>query len=368
MDAAKIVDGNGWFEVKANPISKAGIFPYSGRQLGMTGPDADRIFQVLRPPEELSDPECLASFRLIPWIDEHVMLGPAAQEINPGAVPAENKGVQGVIGEEVFFKDGILFANIKAFSNTLAELIRAGKRELSAGYRCIYEIASGVWQGQKYDAVQRKIRGNHLALVKEGRMGPDVAVLDKLTFTFDAREIEMPDVKKPEAGAGDGEGEKSSSGMTLEQLVSVVTELAPQIAKLTAAMSTLTGAAESKNEAAVDKEVTPPPAGEGVAKVAAMDQAQLEKQLLTRIVKRDILAKQISAHVGAFDHAEKTLEEVVKYGCEKLKIVAEVGQEAAALAGFLQAMPAALPSARVAAMDAITTEAVNFVTKHLGGK
>lgn len=381
MDASRVVDGNGWFEVKANPISKAGIFPYAGRQLGLTGPDADRIFQVLRPPEELGDPACVESFKLIPWIDEHVMLGPNAQEITDRAMAAEKKGVQGVIGEDVFFQDGTLFANIKAFSSTLAALIQAGKRELSAGYRCIYDMTAGVWNGQSYDAVQRKIRGNHLALVKEGRMGPDVAVMDRFTFSFDAKEIQMAETKD-QGGAASGAG-----AMTLEQLVSVVTELAPQVAKLTAAMGTLMGAAETAEKQATgevvapvaDKDPAAPAAvaapaevkkddgegGEGTPAGSGMDEATFVK----RIAQRDQLAKQISAHVGTFDHAEMTLDGVVKYGCEKLGIKADKGHEAAALSGFLQAKPAATPAATVSGMDSAAASGKgNFVTKHLKGE
>lgn len=385
MDASRVVDGNGWFEVKANPISKAGIFPYAGRQLGLTGPDADRIFQVLRPPEELGDPACVESFKLIPWIDEHVMLGPNAQEITDRAMAAEKKGVQGVIGEDVFFKDGTLFANIKAFSSTLAALIQAGKRELSAGYRCIYDMTAGVWNGQSYDAVQRKIRGNHLALVKEGRMGPDVAVMDRFTFSFDAKEIQMAETKD-QGGAASGAG-----AMTLEQLVSVVTELAPQVAKLTAAMGTLMGAAETAEKQATgeiaapvaDKDPAAPAAvaapaeikkddgegGEGTPAGSGMDAAQMERNVLGRIAKRDALVKQLSAHVGTFDHADKTFDDVVKYGCEKLGIKADKGHEAAALSGFLQAKPAATPAATVSGMDSAAASGKgNFVTKHLKGE
>jgi 8-oxo-dGTP pyrophosphatase MutT (NUDIX family) len=373
MDASRTVDGNGWFEVKANPISKAGIFPYSGRQLGLVGADADRIFQVLRPPEELSDPDCIESFKLIPWIDEHVMLGPNAQEATDRAMPAEKKGVHGVIGEDVFFKDGILFANIKAFSSTLSALIQAGKRELSAGYRCIYDMTAGIWNGQRYDAVQRKIRGNHLALVNEGRMGPDVAVMDRLTFTFDAMEVQMPDETKDQGGAASGAG-----AMTLEQLVSVVSELAPQVAKLTAAMGTMLGGAE-KAEAQASGAAEPAPAtdqvppvkkedgegGEGTPAGAGMDEAAFVR----RIAQRDALAKQISAHVGTFDHAEMTLDGVVRYGCDKLGIKADKGHEAAALSGFLQAKPAATPAATVAGMDSAASSGKgNFVTKHLKGE
>ena len=378
MDA-RTIDGNGWFEVKANPISKAGIFPYSGRQLGLTGPDADKMFQVLRPPEELGDPACVESFKLIPWIDEHVMLGPNAQEVTDKAMAAEKKGVQGVIGEEVFFKDGTLFANIKAFSSTLAALIQAGKRELSAGYRCIYDMTAGVWNGQSYDAVQRKIRGNHLALVNEGRMGPDVAVMDHFTFTFDAKELEMAEENKGGEGGGAG-------AMTLEQCIAVVSELAPQVAELTEAFGKMAAPAATAEPAgdkgappaatAATDPATPAPeakkegeGGEGTPAGAGMDAAAIERSVLGRIAKRDTLAAKISQHVGTFDHASMTLDDVVSYGCDKLGIKADKGVQAAMLEGYLQAKPAATPAASVSGMDgAAPSKGGNFVTKHLKGE
>jgi hypothetical protein len=368
-------DGNGWFEVKANPISKVGIFPYSGRQLGLTGADADRIFQVLRPEEELSAPECIESFKLVPWVDDHAMLGPAAQEVTDQAMAAEKKGIHGVIGEDVYYQDGVLYANIKAFSNTLAALIQAGKRELSAGYRCIYDIASGVWNGQHYDAVQRQIRGNHLALVQEGRMGPDVAVMDSFTFSFDTKELE--NMAQENAGS-------AISGMTLEQLVAVVNELAPQVAKLTEAMGTMMGAAEKaehqatgaiqdEQPAVTDGEQKPEaPAADMEEKKdedqykSGMDAAMIERNIVQRLAKRDSIARQLSVHIGTFDHAEKSLEQVVAYGLDKLGVKAEKGQEMATLAGYLQAKKAEAPAATVTGMDSAKPAAGSFIDQFLG--
>jgi hypothetical protein len=359
MDA-RLVDGNGWFEVRDNPLSKVGIFPYSGRQLGL---DTDEVFQVLRPEEELSDPACVESFKLLPWIDEHVMLGPVAQEMSPSAVPAEKKGVAGVVGENVYFKDGVLRGNIKAFSSTLATLIAAGKRELSAGYRCIYDMTAGTWNGKPYDAVQRKIRGNHLALVTEGRMGPDVAVMDHFTFTFDAQEAYMAD----ETTEGGGSPDLAAAVATISQLV-------PELSKLVAALSPLLGAAE-KTEAAASgmtedkpKEPTDMEPVEDKAK-PAMDAAEMERHLVGVIARRDQLARQISQHVGTFDHSDKTLGEVVAYGCDKLGIKAEKGQELSTLSGYLQAKPVTTPSATVhTGLDSANPTGASFVDRHLNPK
>jgi len=58
------------------------------------------------------------------------------------------------------------------------------------------------------------------------------------------------------------------------------------------------------------------------------------KALLGEIAQRDVLASQISKFVGAFDHAEKTLAEVAKYGVEKLGLKAPAGQEQTALDAY----------------------------------
>ena len=191
MDAAskRHVDGNGWFEVDANPISKVGVFYYSGRFIGPEL-DPDQLYPVFRPPEELSDPACIESFKLLPWTNDHPsrLLGAA-----DGAVAPEDQGIEGIIGEKVFFDptDGMLKANIKVFSQRHADVVNAGKKELSAGYHCKYEYAPGVWQGKPYQFVQRQIRGNHLASVDSGRMGPDVSVMDGFRFVIDSAEMKF---------------------------------------------------------------------------------------------------------------------------------------------------------------------------------
>lgn len=351
-------DGNGWFEIPEKKISLAGVFPYSGRQLGLTGPDADRIFQVLRPPEELSSPECLESFRLLPWVDNHTMLGPKAQESIPSAIPAEQKGVQGVIGEKVYFKDGAIWANIKAFSESLAALIDAGKRELSAGYFCTYDIVSGIWEGQHYDAVQRNIRGNHLALVNEGRMGPEVAVVDHFIFTFDSKEFVMePEENTAPAESGVGE-------LTLAQVATLVSELAPQVAKLTEAFAALTAHKEPDGDEPVQGAETQAPCADEEPKpapAAGMD----ERTIISRLAKRDELASKLSAQIGTFDHAHMTLPDVEAYGCDRLGLKVAPQERGAALAGYLLAAPK-IPAARVEGMDAAPRKG-NFVTQHLNG-
>ena len=142
-ETARKTDFNGWFEIKKNPISKAGVFPYLGKSIdpnGVLGLDPGKIYNVYRPEEELSDPECIESFKLIPWVVGHDMLGGKR-----GCMPAEQKGVQGVIGEDVCFESPYLYGNIKWFSDSLDDILEDGGKDLSAGFRCRYEKTSGVW-------------------------------------------------------------------------------------------------------------------------------------------------------------------------------------------------------------------------------
>jgi 8-oxo-dGTP pyrophosphatase MutT (NUDIX family) len=368
-ESARQLDTNGWAEIKGNPISKVGVFPYSGGQLA-GAPDPSRVYQVLRPPEELGAAECIASFRLLPWIDNHRMLG--SEELD--LMPAEKKGVQGVIGEDVYFEAPYLRGNLKVFSQTLAGLIEAGKRELSAGYRCTYDWTPGIWEGQPYDCVQRNIRGNHLALVMSGRMGPDVAVLDaadpldQVSLTTDAKEPQMADEASKEEGG--------SGAMTLEAALEAFKAVMPAfelIQKMAA------GKAAEGDKPAVDAEdpekkdapaFGDKPADEDKPK-PAMDAAEVFKQVMGQVTRRDALAKQLSVHVGTFDHSEMTEAEVAAYGAKKLGLNVPAGQEAAALAGFLKA--AVDPRQQRVAMAADAKDGAhsggdNFVTRHINAK
>ena len=264
-------DENGWYSVKDNPISRVGVFPYLGRNIDPSL-EPEKIYNVYRPADELSNPDTINSFKLIPWVDDHPSNLLGSQE--SGRTPAETKGIEGVIGEDVWFDTatGMLKANVKVFSESLAELIASGKKEVSAGYQCRYEISDGTFEGLHYDAIQKDIRGNHLALVREGRMGPDVAVLDHLRFTFDARDIQMADTEEKS-----GEQE-----MSLDDVAAWMKENAPKWKKMQDMMEKHMGGkgedmaempeTEPKTQAvtARDKDETP--------KEKAQDEEEAEKE------------------------------------------------------------------------------------------
>ena len=341
--SARVKDINGFVEIKDNPISKAGIFDYSGAQLGLKGADANKIFKVYRPAEELSDPECLDSFKLLPFIDEHAMLG----DERAGALPAERKGVQGFIGEQVRFDPPYLRGNLKIVSESMKSLIDNGKIELSPGYRCKYEFTPGTFDGAAYDVIQRKIRGNHLALVDEGRTGPDVAVLDKMTFTVDTKELAAMAEETQPGGGGEALARiESALGKLIEMLAPKVADTEQAKPAADAEPPKPAVAADAEAAKAMDAKLAKIADGvELLTKAVTAQDERLKKvegttsamdaSLLASVADRDTLASRLSGFVGTFDHARMTVQQVAEYGVEKLKVPCTKGSERIALDAYL---------------------------------
>lgn len=366
-NSKRTVDINGWYEIKENPLSKVGVFPYFGKTIHESL-DPDKIYNVYRPADELSNEDTLKSFRLLPWIDDHVMLGSSSE----GLTPAEKKGVQGVIGEEIKFDGEYLNGNIKVFSEKLMNLIKSGKKELSIGYRCLYDLTPGVYNGQPYDAVQREIRGNHVALVDEGRAGPDVAVLDSknsdFRITLDAKEfMKMADNLELEK---EGMGEE----VTLESLHAAVQELKECMAQMMGSASDedpekdkekeeekKEEKEEEKKKAEDDDDYIEEDGDEEEEEKVEMKDGKpgmdsrdsIKKSLLRELSARDSLAKKLSYHLGTFDHADKTLKEVAIYGVKRLGLTCKKGHETSILEGYLAATKK--ESHKKAAMDSVDT-------------
>jgi hypothetical protein len=156
MDGA-VRTQQGFLRVPAR-ITRTGVFTY--RKADGT------LYRELRLPEEVFNADALASFSLAPLTLEHP----------PEPVTADNvdKYRVGTAGELVR-QDGEFVATTVVVEN--ADAIRAveqGKRELSCGYECELDESPGVTPaGERYDAIQRAIRGNHVAIVAKGRAGPD---------------------------------------------------------------------------------------------------------------------------------------------------------------------------------------------------
>jgi hypothetical protein len=138
--------------------------------------DADGgVRREYRPEEEVGSPESLASFA-----------GKAVTFEHPPALldSANTKDYQiGFSGTEVVYDNGFVRAVMTITDKDAIErIMRGDAKEVSAGYRVQFDPTPGIAEnGEHYDGVQRMIDGNHIAVVRRGRAGPQVKLhLDRL--------------------------------------------------------------------------------------------------------------------------------------------------------------------------------------------
>ena len=138
--------------------------------------DADgSIRREYRPEAEVASPESLASFA-----------GKAITLEHPPVLldSANTKDYQvGFSGTEVVYDNGFVRAVMTITDKDAIErIMRGDAKEVSAGYRVNYEATPGVTDnGENYDGIQKEINGNHIAVVRRGRAGPQVKLhLDRL--------------------------------------------------------------------------------------------------------------------------------------------------------------------------------------------
>ncbi|MCK6993113.1 DUF2213 domain-containing protein [Enterobacter asburiae] len=168
-------DNDGRLHIEMTPISKANICPYYGREIPNSkalGLLPDKIYYLLRDPEELK--KAAPTFNNIPLLDEHIPVT---------ADDPQKMSVVGSTGTDSDFAHPYLNNSLVVWdSNSIAGIESDEKKQLSSAYRYRADMTPGVYEGQPYDGVMRDIVGNHVAIVIEGRAGPDVVVGDSLSL------------------------------------------------------------------------------------------------------------------------------------------------------------------------------------------
>ena len=134
-------------------LTSTGIFEYAN-------PDGS-VRRELRLPEEVFDPESLRSYKGKPIIVTH-----DAGLIDKNNVEDEQIGT--ILSEGYQSGNDVRAEIVIHDTDTMKE---SGLKELSLGYNLDLDETPGEWEGEHYDAVQRNIRINHLALVREARAG-----------------------------------------------------------------------------------------------------------------------------------------------------------------------------------------------------
>ena len=162
--------GSGHLHVSVANISKANVCPYNGSEI----PDAERLglsprrtYMLLRDPGELE--KAAGTFEGKPLLDLHKPQTAATHDhsLTVGSV------------SNVRWNAPYLQAAIAVWEAAAIAGIDTGEvRQLSCGYHYDADMTPGEYEGVKYDGRMVNLRGNHVALVEEGRAGPDVMVGD----------------------------------------------------------------------------------------------------------------------------------------------------------------------------------------------
>lgn len=176
MDRATVrrFDANGFLHVDVSNISKANVCPYYGREIPdweALGLDPERAYQLYRDPDEIA--RGAASFNNLPILSRHIPI--SATEF-PKDIVVGSTGTDAVMTGPYLTNSLVIYdqASIDA-------IVLNRKRELSSAYRYRADMTAGTTpDGLPFEGVMRDIIGNHVALVIEGRAGPDVLVGDEM--------------------------------------------------------------------------------------------------------------------------------------------------------------------------------------------
>ena len=243
------------------PVARTGTQDYLPQELGLPPTRGPDLISVFRPEEEVFSPATIASFEGMPVTNDHPPEG-----VDTSNIRALQKGhahnVRRGTGEEA----DLLLADLIITDPYLIRLImEEGKREISCGYT--YELCE-----ENGEYIQRKIRGNHVAVVDAGRAGPRVSIKDHSTTESERRTKPMKKSKNKSLCKILARMAKDGDTETVAEIIEEMME--PEIP------------AESDEAAEAEAEAAEPAEAEG--------EPAAETPEVTVVVDEDVLAEVLS--------------------------------------------------------------------------
>lgn len=315
----------GYLEVPAT-ISSVGVFPYFE--------DGKVVFE-LRPPDEVNNPESIASFRKCPVTNEH-----PPQLLNPDNT---KQYIEGFGGENVGWNGMGLDTDLVFTGRQSIDDIDSGKKkELSPGYTVEAEETAGYWDPKtqqygpdvrgdgviRYDRIQRKIRGNHIALVSQGRQGPDVSVkLDgaQVGIRLDDAEAQRLSQQLPFPQGGNVKVKIKLDGIEYEVESDVANALRAEQKRADEAVKTAEQKAKDAEEEKTKVEAKADSLAADLKKLqeARVDDAQIQARVDARLAlvatAMKILPQEKHDSLTKLNDVE-IMSEVIKHDCPDVKL------------------------------------------------
>lgn len=176
LSTTKYVDDNGFLHCVAN-VMCPGVLAYGRQELldmGVQIPDniSDTVIYLYVDNKELFDANSIGSLSGMPICDGHYWQTPIDDENRIGNLCGNPK-----------IKDQYLQADMLITNNNSVNDIKENLYNMvSAGYICDIDWIPGIYMGKNYHGIQKNIRYNHVALLKnneQGRCGYNIRILNK---------------------------------------------------------------------------------------------------------------------------------------------------------------------------------------------
>lgn len=240
-----------------------------------------KIYGELRLPEEVFKEEFLESLKLIPL----TLLHPDE------FVTAENvkKYQVGTLGSRAMDDQYHISMDMVVHDAEAIKAIEAGTRELSVGYSCDLENASGVWCGMKYDRIQRNLKANHVSVVPAARGGDALRIRldsagDAVLVRNSEKEATMPELKTVKLDGVDYQAE----ARVLEALHNATNKVDTMQNDLTTKQASLDTAAAEKTVLEAERDTLKDRCDGLEKKVAELEKSRMDEAALKAAVDRRV--------------------------------------------------------------------------------
>jgi hypothetical protein len=216
--------------------ARTGLQDYAGYEVGK--PELERV-TVYRPENEVMKRDSLITFAGVPVTVEHPR--------EPVTTDNWKRYAVGESGEEVVRDGEFIRVPILVRDEGAINAIQDGKRQISMGYSCELKFEDGVTpDGQPYQAVQRNIKINHLAIVDQARGGSALTITDERTYSGENPDGINDDTARRET-SNSGGSQVATKTITFDGLPLEVTD---------AAEAAITQAAEGQIKSLSDAQTT----------------------------------------------------------------------------------------------------------------
>jgi hypothetical protein len=301
-----------------------------GYELGQTGEDANKVFIVFRPVDEVV--ASLSTYNGAVVTDDHPDEGIVSSDTNHLSL-GNTSDAYGFTKDREYY----VVAKITVTDSALIEKIQEGKRELSAGYTRDLVEESGEHNGTAYQFVQRNIKVNHVAVVEAGRCGNTCKInldtkgkemgikiqLDGKSVTMDEAEVTsyISELKKQKdeamERADEAKKEVDEIGANVEELTKVIEEKTLELVALQEQLAGMVTTEEAEEMA-----------GESVEIAEDAEELGVELKEKSNDSKRKEILSAITAGKHSFDSIDKaSLKMVYRISVDQAKVAKKLQKD-----------------------------------------